>query len=145
MSSHKTDQTISGNIDTLAQACRLVFTQMQLQIKQDSGNKFVANEKIKMLGFANPAKITVLLSASGDNCIVKIECSNLGFGPVQGRHVRGVAETFLSNLRLNLGNRSQSSVAEGSDIASQIQKLAQLMQQGLLTEEEFTTAKAKLL
>ena len=64
---------------------------------------------------------------------------------MQGRHVRGVAETFLSNLRLNLGNRSQSSVAEGSDIASQIQKLAELMQQGLLTEEEFTTAKAKLL
>ena len=49
MSSHKTEQTISGNIDTLEQACRFAFGQMQLQIKQDSGNKFVANEKINML------------------------------------------------------------------------------------------------
>ena len=145
MSSHKTEQTISGNLASLAHACRFAFSQMQLQIKQDSGNKFVANEKINMLGFANPAKIAVDLSTAGENCKVKIECSNFGIGPVQGRHVRGVAETFLTNLRLNLGNSPQLLAAEGADIASQIQKLSELMRQGLLTEEEFSSAKAKLL
>jgi len=145
MSSHKTEQRISGNIDTLAKACRFAFTQMQLQIKQDSGNKFVANEKINMLGFANPAKLTVLLSIEGNGCAVKVECSNLGFGPVQGRHVKGVAETFLTNLRLHLGSKAESVVAASFDIASQIAKLAELKQQGLLSEEEFAAAKAKLL
>ncbi len=145
MSSHKTEQRISGKIDVVAQSCRFAFTQMQLQIKEDSGSKFVANEKINMLGFANPAKLIVLLSVVGNGCAVKVECSNLGFGPVQGRHVRGVAETFLTNLRFNLGSKPESEFVAGPDFASQIVKLAELKQQDLLTEEEFSAAKAKLL
>jgi hypothetical protein len=117
---------------------------MQMQVKQDTGSSFRADEKLR-LGFANPAKLVVSLAADGESCRVSVRSSNLGFGPIQGGHVKGVAETFLSNVRLQLDRTSQQAKSAPVGIAEDIQKLGALKAQGLLTDEEFTIAKAKLL
>ena len=117
---------------------------MQMLVKQDTGSCFRADEKLR-LGFANPAKLEVSLTADGTGCRLSVKSSNLGFGPVQGGHVKGVAETFLSNVRLHLDRSSQQATSSPGGIADEIQKLGAMKDQGLLTDEEFAAAKAKLL
>ena len=102
MSSHKDAQTFDCDLQAATQACRFAFNEMQMLVKKDAGQSFVANEKVR-LGFANPAKLEVNLSASGAKTTVAVNSSNFGLGPIQGGHVKGVAETFLSNVKLQLG------------------------------------------
>ena len=143
MSSHKDSKLVSASIEKTAQACRFSFKEMQLLVKKDNGKDFVANEKIRF-GFANPAKLELELQSSGKETRIKVKASNFGVGPIQGGHVKAVLETFLSNVRLKI-NSDQKQAVPGSDLASQLQKLAEMKAQGLLSDEEFAAAKAKLL
>ena len=144
MSSHSTEQVLQAGIEASAQACRFAFNELQMQVKQDTGSSFRADEKLRF-GFANPAKLAVSLAADGESCRLSVTSSNFGFGPMQGGHVKGVAETFLSNVRLYLDRTYQQAERDPGGIAADLQKLGALKDQGLLTEEEFSTAKAKLL
>ena len=116
---------------------------MQLAIKKDNGIDLVANEKIKMLGFANPAKVEIQISPSPQGTNISVHASNFGIGPLQKEHVKGVVETFLSKLRLYT---SETSTPRGSSgIAEELARLAKLKEDGFLSEDEFVSAKAKLL
>jgi len=144
MSSHQDSQSFDCDFETAAQACRFALNAMQMLVKGDTGQSFQANEKARF-GFANPAKLEVSLSASGDKTKIAVNSSNFGFGPMQGGHVKGVAETFLLNVKLQLGKNQSSSPSTQSDLAGQLEKLAEMNAKGLLTDEEFAAAKAKLL
>ena len=144
MSSHKDAQTFDCDLEAAAQACRFALNEMQMLVKKDAGQSFVANEKVR-LGFANPAKLEVNLSASGAKTTVAVNSSNFGLGPIQGGHVKGVAETFLSNVKFQLGKNQASAPSAGDDLAGQLEKLAEMKAKGLLSDEEFAAAKAKLL
>ena len=76
---------------------------------------------------------------------VAVNSSNFGFGPVQRGHVKGGAETFLSNVKLQLGKTQASAPSAGDDLAGQLAKLAGMKAKGLLSDEEFAAAKVKLL
>lgn len=143
MSTFKTELIVQESQDKASQACRFSLSEMQLAIKQDDGLVFTANEKVKLLGFANPAKIEVKIQPDSRGQCISVCTSNVGFGPFQGDHVKGVAETFLSKLQLKLSESTQLGGTAG--IADELQKLASLKQQGILTEDEFAAAKAKLI
>ena len=144
MSSHRDAQSFDCDLETAAQACRFAFNEMQMLVKRDAGQSFQANEKVRF-GFANPAKLEVSVSISGAKTTVAVKSSNFGLGPVQGGHVKGVAETFLSNVKLQLGKTQASAPSAGDDLAGQLKKLAEMKEKGLLSDEEFAAAKAKLL
>lgn len=143
MSSFKTELSVQATQGKASEACRYALSEMQLAIKHDDGLSFTANEKVKLLGFANPAKIEVKIQPGSDVLTIFVYTSNLGLGPFQGDHVRGVAETFLSKFQLKLGESTQAGGPSG--ISDELQKLASLKEQGILTEAEFIAAKARLI
>jgi len=143
MSSFKTERIFKATQEKAIHACRYALNDLQLAIKYDKGTSFTANEKLKILGFANPAKIEVDIKADTQGQKILVRTSNLGFGPIQGGHVKGVAETFLSKFKFKLEESASEVGTKG--IADELQKLAALKEQGLLSDEEFTAAKAKLL
>ena len=143
MSSFKSVVTLKAGQEKAVQACRYALNEMQLVIKKDDGVKFIANEKLRMLGFANPAKIELDIQPVNDTSRINVKTSNFGLGPIQGGHVKGVAETFLSQVQLKL---SESTKGESQkSVVDEIAKLAALKEQGLLSEEEYSMAKARLL
>lgn len=143
MSSFKSEVTTKAGQEKAVQVCRYALNEMQLVIKKDDGVKFIANEKLRMLGFANPAKIEVDIQPVNDTSRINVKTSNIGLGPIQGGHVKGVAETFLSQVQLKL---SESIKGESQkSVVDEIAKLAALKEQGLLSEEEYSMAKARLL
>jgi hypothetical protein len=143
MSSYTTKAYIKADSNQLSQACRWSLNEMQVSIAQDAGSRFVAKEKGNLLSFANPAKLEINITPLQSGCTLSISSSNFGVGPVQGGHVKGVAETFLSKIRLKLSETPQQPSIP--NLANELANLASLKDQGLLTEEEFTAAKAKLL
>ena len=44
MSSHKDAQTFDCDLEAAAKACRFAFNEMQMLVKKDAGQSFVANE-----------------------------------------------------------------------------------------------------
>lgn len=61
---------------------------------------------------------------------------------------KGEIEKFTEFVNSNLGVSSEASSVEAkvdNDIPSQIKKLSELLEQGILTEEEFSTKKQQLL
>lgn len=143
MSSFETDLITQASQEQVVHACRYALGDMQVVIKQDNGISFLASEKLKMLGFTNPAKIEVRIQQVAGGQKILVKTSNAGFGPIQGSHVAGVAETFLSIFQYKL-NESKSE-APKSGVADELMKLAKLKEQGLLSDDEFAAAKAKLL
>lgn len=143
MSSFKSEVTIKAGKEKAVQACRHALNKMQLVIKKDDGVKFIANEKSRMLGFANPAKIEVDIQPVNDTLRINMKASNIGLGPIQGGHVKGVAETFLSQVQLKHSESTKGVYPKS--IADEIAKLAALKEQGLLSEEEYSMGKARLL
>jgi len=143
MSSFETDKVVQATQEEVTQACRYALNEMQVAIKQDTGLKLAAKEKLKMLGFANPAKIEVGIRQDAHGTRIAVKTSNFGLGPVQGDHAKSVAETFLGKVQFKLNESTKERGAIG--IADELQKLATLKGQGVLSEEEFLAAKAKLL
>lgn len=143
MPTYKTSVSVAAEQSTALQACRAVVSEMKLVVKRDSINSIIGSEKANLFGFAWPAKIEVIVSPSTGGCSISIKASNGGIGPIQSNHVKGVAETFASNLKLKLS--AAQSLPSDAGLAAQLEKLARLKQQGLLSEDEYAAAKAKLL
>lgn len=143
MPSFKGELTIQGTQEDASQACRHALGEMQLAIKKDNGLEFLANEKVKMLGFANPAKVEVQIKPSPEGINISVHTSNFGIGPIQKDHVKSVAETLLSKLRLHINEIRKPDGSPG--IAEELIQLAKLKEEGFLTDEEFVAAKQKLL
>ena len=57
----------------------------------------------------------------------------------------GDPDALVNYIRENMGETAAPAPAPAEDIPAQIQKLAVLRDQGILTEEEFTSKKAELL
>ena len=143
MSKHFEKFDIQKDKDTVMQACRYAFKEMQVAVQNESENSFTANEKQGLLAYANPAKIEVSINSSGKNTTLNVNVSNFGFGPIQGKHCKSVANTFINAVRVKSTESSTSSV-QLSD-ADELKKFADLKEQGIISEEEFNAKKKQIL
>jgi|SRR5690554_1455317 len=58
---------------------------------------------------------------------------------------KGEVQNFMNYVESNLGKEKAESITSNSDIPSQIKKLAELNNQGVLTDDEFNQKKSELL
>ena len=143
MSKHSEKFEILKDQETVKKACRYAFKEMQVAVQNESENSFTANEKQGLLAYANPAKIEVSISSSGENTSLDVNVSNFGFGPIQGKHCRSVANTFINAVKVKATETSVSAAPVSE--ADELKKYAELKDQGIITEEEFQAKKKKLL
>ena len=100
-----------------------------------------------MTSFTWAAKVEVMIEEDGDGSEVLLNGSITGMGPVQKGHLRGQ----LGALRNKIDLAAQDAAAAGSggngkaEISGELERLAGLLQSGVLTDEEFAQAKAQLL
>ena len=110
--------------------------------KQGDNLRVLSYDSIAAVEVKGPGTLTngsVIISADEKLCIHHTEDQN------------AAVEPFVNHLRSKQADSAQSSTPKSSlsqaapDIASQIQSLAALKDQGLLTEEEFNAKKQELL
>ena len=142
MSSHTESFEIEKDYENVKQSCRYAFKEMQVMVKKEKGNEFIANEKFSF-GFSNPAKIEVSVVPEGNSTTLKLKVSNMGLGPIQGKHCKTVANTFINAVKFK--SSENSSIESKSSEADELKKFADLKEQGIITEEEFNTKKKQIL
>jgi hypothetical protein len=112
------------------------------------------------LGFAWPAAVAIGLDIYGDQVRVVYQAENSGWGPIQQNHVNklleslhGTAALILSNILYNLTSRGvnvtvppqEPQYAQSGFQIEQLKELASLKNQGLLSDQEFAAAKARII
>lgn len=106
------------------------------------------------------ATINIVIDCSANQVRVTYKAENDGWGPIQQRHVDKFIENFhrcsvvvLSKQLYHLASdglnvtvpQEITNFRSDGDPIEQLKKLSQLKDQGVLTEEEFTVAKKRII
>jgi hypothetical protein len=130
-------------------ACRVAIADLRWKVEGQSATGMVCKEQqASMWGSGTwSAKAEIDARPIGGGTIISVRVSNPGLGPIQSNHVKGLAGAFVNQLQVILDRRASAPPAAPPvmSISDELQRLAALRDSGVLTQEEFEAAKAKLL
>ena len=118
----------------------------------DQGPDFVRCKEVASSGisFTWPAEIQVVAESEEPGVTtVYLDGKIFGLGPIQKGHLQGQMGNLRNRIELLATQQSAPAPTGGTagkgSLSDELEKLAALKQQGILTEEEFQRAKARLL
>lgn len=116
----------------------------------DQGPDLIRCKEVAVSGFSFnwPAEIQLVVESEAPGVsTVYLDGKIFGLGPIQKSHLQGQMGNLRNRIELLASQRSSAgaSASGAGSLSGELQKLAALKQQGLLTEEEFQQAKARLL
>jgi hypothetical protein len=101
--------------------------------------------------FTWAARIDIILKTmENDQCEIQLYGSIMGYGPIQSNHLQGQMGRFLNELSLHIDTKAKnnaylkSSSDQNTNLSDEVSKLHDLFKQGVLTLDEFTSAKSRL-
>jgi hypothetical protein len=150
MSKYRDEFVLPFSLSVASTICQQALSESKLEVTNKSETLVVCEEHFSF-GFTNPARLEVILKVeSAGSTRVIINGSNEGFGPVQSGHVKGKVEEIKNNILTEANEKGKAIEVQKtgqiqSSLASEIEKLSKLREQGVISEEEFKQAKAKLL
>jgi hypothetical protein len=148
MSRHRIEVTVTQPTDAVAAACQEAVAQLGWRILAQSQSSITCKEVAStVISFTWPAEIEVSWVSRGGNTVVTFSGSIFGLGSVQSNHLKGQIGNLQNRITLRLRDSQQERVPSvpSSSLASELTKLAELRSQGILSQEEFQAAKAKLI
>ena len=148
MSKHRDTLELDLPAGAAEQACRRAISELGWRLLEDEGRRLVVKEvSPKVTSFTWAAKVEVVIKENSAGSEILLNGSITGMGPVQNGHLRGQ----LGALRNRIGLASQDVADDSNDgtgdgeISGELERLAGLRGSGVLTDEEFAQAKARLL
>lgn len=167
-SEHK--QIFHANYIEVIDAHRRIFIDRPLtcDLDEDSTNQnggipsriLRAHEQEDLMSFTWPASILALIIEAGDHTEVSYRAEIDGWGPIQQRYIEKFLNGFVGDIMIWISNNRYSdpthttkaqldpeisTFSPKESIIDQLKKLAELKNQGILTEAEFSEAKAKII
>lgn len=147
----KYNQTVRLEVpaDELLVLCQKVFQEFGWRVQEVRRSGITAKEVVgQVTGFTFPARIDLQIKTRADGSSeLQISGSISGLGPIQSNHLKGQVGRFLNSLSLKIdtakSERAHSVVP--ASLSSQLRDLAELHSSGVLTDDEFQVAKARLL
>lgn len=100
------------------------------------------------MSFTNAARLKIRIEEDEDGSLVTLEGWGFGFGPIQKGHVKGQ----LGGLKNRIVVATEAFEPPGPDqpdqgfgASGELERMAALHRSGVLTDEEFAQAKARIL
>lgn len=131
--------------------CRKVVADLGWRVLEQDQTRLRCKEvAVSGTSFNWPAEVELILSSLNQSqTSIYLNGSIFGFGPIQKGHLQGQ----LGNLRNRIEIAVQEKTDEqqrhigstGGSLGAELEKLASLHKQGILTDEEFQMAKKRLL
>jgi hypothetical protein len=128
--------------------CREAVAGLGWRVLEQSEMRLVCKEVTPQgTSFTWAAQVEILLAGeSADTTKVTLNGSIFGLGPIQSGHLKGQVGSLRNRIELGAAKsyrlaRSQTSTT----LASELEKLAELHTRGILSDEEYHKAKARLL
>ena len=128
--------------------CKNVIAQLGWRVMEDNSNKIVCKEvAIQWTSFNYPAEIAISLSDYKEKTKIVLDGSIFGFGPIQSGHLQGQIGRIKNLIETCSTQSSNQNVTQNKteNLSNELEKLAELHSKGILSDEEFKSAKNKLL
>ena len=147
MGKHSVELSIIQSGKVVAKICKEAADATGLEISKRKANGLTMKTGFTTNLFANPATIEVSWSeksSGGSN--IKINGSIFGWGPQTG-HLRKVVAQYRNEVeqRSNATEMQETKSNISSDPLEKMQKLSQMHEAGLISEEEYNQKKAEIL
>jgi hypothetical protein len=117
----------------------------------DQGPDFIRGKEVAASGlsFTWPAEVQLVVESEEPGVTtVYLDGKIFGLGPIQKGHLQGQMGNLRNRIELLASQPSALSASDGTRkgaLSEELEKLAALKQQGVLSDEEFQQAKARLL
>jgi uncharacterized 2Fe-2S/4Fe-4S cluster protein (DUF4445 family) len=130
-------------VDKASLACRNAISRVGWKILTESDRFF----KIKNFVGATtwPVTIEIRIYSNGAQTEIELYGKCISMGPVQLNNVKNNVSNIKNSIMAFAGNMQQQTSAAESSITDEIQKMAELYRQGIISDEEFNSFKKKLL
>lgn len=148
MSKHRETLELDLAADVAEQVCRRAISELGWRILDDEGNRLVVKEvSPQATSFTWSAKIEVTIQENGRWSEILLNGSITGMGPIQKGHLRGQLGALKNKITVAAQNATDDheSAPRGNDLSSELARLADMHESGVLTDDEFAHAKAQLL
>lgn len=148
MSKHRETLELDLPADAVEQVCRRAISELGWRILEDEGTRLVVKEvSPQSTSFTWSAKIDVVVEEIEGGSEISLNGSITGMGPIQKGHLRGQLGALRNKITLAAQDAAPSgeSASASGDLSGELTRLGDLHLSGVLTEEEFAQAKARLL
>lgn len=142
MSKRQESFSLDVPADQAELACRQVIAETGVRVLEDEERRFVIKELLDVSSTSWPVKVELLIEEEGLNSTrIQMNGSIWSWGPIPKRALRSDMDSLREMIK---------AVAEGGGLGSgalsnELERLAALRDKGILTEDEFSQAKARLL
>ena len=133
--------------DALA-LCRRAVADIGWRVLEQGASRIRCKEvAVSAMSFNWPAEVDIILSSIGPSqTTILLNGSVFGVGPIQKNHLLGQMGNLRNRIELaNEDRHSKAPTVAAGSLSGELEKLAALRKNGILTDEEFTKAKQRLL
>ncbi len=140
-------------VDKIRNICKKAISEIGWRILNEGNSYYIIKEEVNKMNMmnlvnTNCAKIEVTWSNYNDSTKILLDGSIIGFGPIQSNHLKGqigrlknIIEIFAEKeinqiTKINYNNLS---------ISEELEKLSQLLEKGIIDNDEFQKAKKKII
>jgi len=151
MSKCNDDFSVNLPLNDLMDVCKGIISKLGWAVLDQSSSKIRCKETGKFdINKGNFfADIEIVLASTANGTSVSLNGSNFGIGPFASKHIQGEVSKLRNMIEVDVkqynNNKETQSANSNVSVAGEIEKLASLHSQGILSDDEFKTAKNKLL
>jgi hypothetical protein len=146
MSKQELKATLSTDPPKTMELCRRIIAEMGWKIEAQSENRLVCKELVDMwMKGVWPVKLELTVQTDAAGSLLLVKGTNSGIGPIQSNHVKGQVGNFINRLTLAIQAPAASPPPSHPGLSAELEKLSELREQGVLTDDEFAAAKSRIL
>ncbi|MDR0604323.1 MAG: SHOCT domain-containing protein [Bacteroidales bacterium] len=152
MSKHSEKFYADLSANDLMGICKSVIAKLGWAVLNQSSNTINCKETGKFdINKANFfATVEIVLTGETDNTRIELNGSVFGMGPFASKHILGEVQKLKNMIEVEMeqfknSQKKYTNTPSEPSVALELERLASLHSQGLLSEDEFKTAKNKIL
>lgn len=151
MSKYNDELSVNLSVDDSMDICKTVIAKLGWAVLEQSTNRIRCKETGKFdINKANFfADIEIILNTGVDNTKINLYGSVFGMGPFASKHILGEVQKLKNMIEVEVKQFKNSQIMQPKvndiSVATELEKLASLHSQGILSDDEFKIAKNKLL
>jgi hypothetical protein len=146
MGTHREELVLDLRQSDAREVCREAVAGIGWNVLENNEVRLICSERANLTSFTGQAKVEIdLIPQTEDMTRIILIGSMFGFGPIVSGHLKGQVGDFRNRIQLAANKHSAPSNSFTNSLASELERLGDLKSKGVISDEEFNQAKARLL
>ena len=136
---------ISCTMEKAMELCKNAVAQLGWKVLNQTSSSITCKEVTSQAtSFTFPVEVTISLSNANNEMKIILDGTIFGLGPIQSGHLKGQVGRLRNIIEVE-NSKAQPIMTEQTSISDELTRLADMYSKGLLSEDEFKAAKAKII